>query len=122
MSAPQSAVPPDADEPLAVVRRSTARFADGGAFRVEIPSVEGPEALAAVLGEAHARDVVIHRVSQGSGVAMLSDNEITDMQALAAEARVELCLFLGPRANWDTGASALSPSRGLGWRVRGASQ
>ena len=35
-------------------RRRAERFADGGAFRVEIPSVEGPEAMAAVLDAARA--------------------------------------------------------------------
>ncbi|GDY29620.1 hypothetical protein GTS_12530 [Gandjariella thermophila] len=42
---------------------STKRFPDGAQFRVEIPSVEGPEALDAVLDEADARGVLVHRVS-----------------------------------------------------------
>jgi hypothetical protein len=98
------------------------RFDDGGAFRVEIPSVEGPEALAAVLSEAKNRGVTLHRVSQGSGIAMLTDAEIADMVGLAGDHLVELCLFLGPRAAWDIGASALSSSRGIGARVRGGEQ
>ena len=104
------------------VAESAHRFPDGGAFRVEIPSVEGPEPLDAVLTEAERRGVVVHRVSQGSGIHMLTDGEISDMLARCGESDVELCLFLGPRANWDVGAGRGSDSRGVGWRVRGGDQ
>ena len=43
--------------------------------RIEIPSTEGPRALAAVLEEANRLGVTIHRVSQGSGIWMLTDEE-----------------------------------------------
>jgi hypothetical protein len=97
-------------------------FEDGGRFRVEIPSVEGPQALETVLEEAQQRDVTIHRVSQGSGVAMLADEEIERMVSAAKDADVELCLFLGPRGTWDIGAGTRTPSGGSGPRVRGADQ
>ena len=98
------------------------RFPDGGAWRVEIPSVEGPEPLSAVLEEAARLDVPVHRVSQGSGVMMLSDAEITEMLTLTAEHSVELCLFLGPRGTWDIGAATRSVSGGAGPRARGRDQ
>ncbi|MFC7331033.1 U32 family peptidase [Marinactinospora rubrisoli] len=85
---------------------STATFADGSRFRVEIPSCEGPDVFAAVLEEAAARDVRIDRVSQGSGVMMLTDAEIRRMAALGAQARVEVNLFIGPRGAWDIGGQA----------------
>ncbi|MET8689960.1 hypothetical protein ABZV77_37725 [Streptomyces sp. NPDC004732] len=94
-------------------------FPDGGAWRVEIPSVEGPEALGVVLKESARLDVPIHRISQGSGVWMLSDTEITDMVGGAAERDIELCLFTGPRGTWDTGASVRTDSHGAGLRARG---
>ncbi|MFH8607405.1 hypothetical protein ACH4D5_07955 [Streptomyces sp. NPDC018029] len=94
-------------------------FPDGGTWRVEIPSVEGPEALGVVLKEAARLDVPIHRISQGSGVWMLSDAEITEMVETAAERDIELCLFTGPRGTWDTGASVRTDSRGAGLRARG---
>ena len=47
---------------------SEKRFPDGAQYRVEIPSVEGPRCLEAVLAEAALLDVQVHRVSQGSGV------------------------------------------------------
>lgn len=94
-------------------------FPDGGAWRVEIPSVEGPEALGVVLKESARLDVPIHRISQGSGVWMLSDAEITEMVETAAERDIELCLFTGPRGTWDTGASVRTDSHGAGLRARG---
>jgi len=97
-------------------------FPDGGRFRVEIPSVEGPEALETVLEEAARSNVTIHRVSQGSGVAMLGDAEISRMVELAVAEQIELCLFLGPRGHWDIGGGTRSPSGGTGPRVRGAAQ
>ncbi|WP_328307005.1 hypothetical protein OG432_01850 [Streptomyces sp. NBC_00442] len=94
-------------------------FPDGGTWRTEIPSVEGPEALAVVLEESARLDVPVHRVSQGSGVWMLSDAEITEMAGACAARDIELCLFTGPRGTWDTGGSTRSSSGGAGLRARG---
>lgn len=94
-------------------------FPDGGTWRTEIPSVEGPEALATVLKEAATLDVPLHRISQGSGVWMLTDAEITEMVDACAENGAELCLFTGPRGTWDIGAGTRTDSRGGGPRARG---
>lgn len=87
---------------------SDARFADGLRYRIEIPSVEGPRVLEAVLEEAERRSVPVRRVSQGSGVMMLTDDEIRDLARLGADAGVEVSLFLGPRGAWDVGGQALA--------------
>lgn len=100
---------------------STSRFPDGGAFRIEIPSVEGPAPLAAVIDQASRFGLRVHRVSQGSGVAMLDDDQITEMVAMSETASLELCLFLGPRGMWDAGGNG-DGARGLGARVRGGDQ
>jgi Peptidase family U32 len=89
---------------------SDARFADGLRYRIEIPSVEGPRVLEAVLEESERRAVPVRRVSQGSGVMMLTDSEIAEMATLGAEAGVEVSLFLGPRGAWDTGGQSLVTS------------
>jgi len=102
---------------------SAKRFPDGAQYRVEIPSVEGPRAMRAVLEEAEARQVRVHRISQGSGVMLLTDSEIREMAQLGAEARVEVSLFVGPRAAWETGAQILSlAGKNLGARHRGMEQ
>jgi hypothetical protein len=85
-------------------------FADGLRSRIEIPSVEGPAVFRAVLEEADARDVPVRRVSQGSGVMMLADEEIREMAELGAERGVEVSLFLGPRGAWDVGGQSLITS------------
>lgn len=97
---------------------STARFADDAAWRVEIPSCEGPRVMEAVLDEAARREVPVHRVSQGSGVMMLTDAEITCMVELGRQHGVEVCLFLGPRGAWDTGGQA-KVSAAVGGAARG---
>ncbi|MER7187700.1 hypothetical protein ABT404_51000, partial [Streptomyces hyaluromycini] len=91
-------------------------FPGGGKWRTEIPSCEGPEALAVVLKESSRLDVPIHRISQGSGVWMLTDAEITEMVEATNERDIELCLFTGPRGTWDIGGSVRSDSRGAGLR------
>jgi hypothetical protein len=89
---------------------SDARFADGLRYRIEIPSVEGPRVLEAVLDEAERRAVPVRRVSQGSGVMMLTDTEIRELARLGADAGVEVSLFLGPRGAWDTGGQSFATS------------
>ena len=102
---------------------SRKRFADGGQYRVEIPSCEGPKAMRAVIDEASARRVPVHRVSQGSGIMLQTDREIEEMLALGREHGCEVCLFVGPRANWDIGSQAASSGgRVLGSSLRGADQ
>jgi hypothetical protein len=102
---------------------SSKRFPDGGMYRVEIPSTEGPEGLQAVLDEARALDVPIHRVSQGSGVLMLTEAELDDMARIAAAARIELSLFARPTAGWGTSAASVSEAGGgLAATARGADQ
>ena len=88
------------------VNESDARFADGVRYRIEIPSTEGPAVLRAVVDEAQRRDVPVQRVSQGSGVMMLTDSEIGEMARLGVDHQIEVSLFLGPRAAWGAGGQA----------------
>lgn len=102
---------------------SSKRFSDGGQYRIEIPSTEGPRALDAVLQSAGAHRVAIHRVSQGSGIMLQTDDEIREMLALGRQFGIEVCLFVGPRASWDVGVQAASSAgRVLGASLRGADQ
>ncbi len=99
------------------------RFADGAHYRIEIPSVEGPRVMEAVLEEAARLSVPIHRVSQGSGIMLLTDAEIQAMARMGREAGVEVSLFVGPRAAWDVGAQIVSSAgKNLGARLRGMDQ
>ena len=102
---------------------SQKRFPDGGQYRVEIPSVEHPETMAAVLAEAEVRGVPLHRVSQGSGGMLCTDEELADFTRHGRTANVEVSLFARPTAVWDIGAAHLAPtSGGLSSQARGAEQ
>ncbi|MFL5624986.1 MAG: U32 family peptidase [Ktedonobacteraceae bacterium] len=102
---------------------STKRFPDGAQYRVEIPSTEGPDALAAILEEADRYNLTIHRVSQGSGVMLLTDDEIRDMARLAQARGMEVSLFARPNAAWDVGAMAVaSAGKTVSPRLRGQDQ
>ena len=91
---------------------SPKRFPDGAAFRIEIPSTEGPRSLEAVMDEAERREVPVHRVSQGSGGFLLTDAELDEMARLAADAQVEVSLFAQPTAAWQPSASARAEGGG----------
>lgn len=102
---------------------SAKRFPDGAQYRVEIPSVEGPEALEAVYAEADARGVVVHRVSQGSGGMLLTRRELATIAEFARARSVEVSLFARPVAAWDTSAASLASGGGsLAAQVRGTEQ
>lgn len=93
---------------LSDVPTSPKRFPDGAHYRIEIPSTEGPRSLEVVLEEAERLEVPVHRVSQGSGVFMLTDAELTETVAIAEAGTVEVSLFARPGAAWGTSATAVS--------------
>jgi hypothetical protein len=98
-------------------------FPDGAAFRIEIPSVEGPAVLDAVLRAAETEGITVNRVSQGSGAMLLRAAELRAMAQAGYEAGVEVCLFTGPRERYGTGAHARSADgRAHGDQVRGLRQ
>lgn len=79
--------------------------------------------MEAVIGAAAEHGITIHRVSQGSGIMLQTDAEIRRMAALGRDHGIEVCLFVGPRANWDVGVqAATSGGKVLGSALRGADQ
>jgi len=102
---------------------STKRFPDGAQYRIELPSVEGPKALEATLEEADQNGLLVHRISQGSGIMLLSDYEIRTMCAMCVDRGMELSLFVGPRGTWDISALPFTPAgKAQGIRHEGADQ
>ena len=79
--------------------------------------------LRATLAEAERRNVPVHRISQGSGMMLMTAAEIAEMCAIGREHGIEVNLFIGPRATFDVGAQAFSAAgRTLGLSLRGADQ
>lgn len=102
---------------------STKRFKDGGQYRFEVPGIQGPSAMRALLTEIERLGLFIHRVTQTKGIMLLSDEDILEMVALANEYQVELVLSVGPRATYDTSASVNTPEgQRMGYRLRGQDQ
>lgn len=80
---------------------SKKRFPDGAQYRVEIPSVEGPASFEAVIEAAKEYNVHIHRISQGSGIMLLTDEELEKMAEIGRNENLEVSLFVGPRGTFD---------------------
>ena len=109
--------------PVDTVRASDERFPDGAHFRIEIPSVENPTALGAVVEEARTHKTPIHRVSQGSGAMLLTRSELAEMAVIGADEGLEVNLFVGPREEYGIGGSVRSPEgMVLAGRLRGLDQ
>jgi len=102
---------------------SQVRFPDGAQMRVEIPSVENPTAMAAVLDEADRLGVTVHRVSQGSGAMLLSEHELAEMASMGADRGIEVSLFIGPREEFGTGGAVhAAEGRSMSGHLRGLHQ
>lgn len=99
------------------------RFDDGGQYRFEVPGIQGPGAMKALLESLDEYGARIHRVTQTKGIMMLLDDEISQMVAMAKRWGIDLVLAIGPRATLDTSASVHTPEgQRMGYRLRGQEQ
>jgi hypothetical protein len=102
---------------------SDLRFPDGGAFRIEVPTVNSAEAVAALLETATKNDITINRVTETYGMFRHTRTEIKEFCRLCNEYGAELLMSTGPRATYDTGATVLSPQGvRISYRLRGMDQ
>lgn len=102
---------------------SEKRFPDGAQYRFEVPGIQGPGAMKALLEELDAYGAVIHRVTQTKGIMLMSNDDINEMVALAQQWQVDLVLAIGPRATYDTSASVhTKEGQRIGLRLRGQEQ
>ena len=98
-------------------------FEDGSRYRFEVPGIQSPVTMKALLEEIDSYNLAIHRVTQTKGIMMLTDEEISEMVSLSKEWNVELFLAIGPRATNDTSASVNTPEgQRMGYRLRGQDQ
>ena len=102
---------------------SDKRFPDGAQYRFEVPGIQGPATMQALMDELSRLNISIHRVTQTKGIMLLSDQDISDMVGIASEHQVELVLAVGPRATYDTSASVhTAEGQRMGYRLRGQDQ
>lgn len=105
------------------LKRSERRFNDGGQYRFEVPGIQGPGVMKALLETLDSYGTPIHRVTQTKGIWTLLDNEIEEMVNLSRAYHVQLILAIGPRATTDTSASVHTPEgQRMGYRLRGQEQ
>lgn len=99
---------------------SSKRFNDGGQYRFEVPGIQSPKTMRALLNAAGQNGLFIHRVTQTKGIMMLTDEEISEMVDLAKDYACELFLSVGPRATYDTSATVHTKEGSrIGYRLRG---
>ncbi|MDP3066123.1 MAG: peptidase [Methanobacteriaceae archaeon] len=99
---------------------SEKRFEDGGQYRFEVPGIQKPAALSGLIDALDHYEVQVHRVTQTKGIMLLTDSEIVQMRDMAFDAQLELFLSVGPRATYDTSASAQTKEGArIGYRLRG---
>jgi hypothetical protein len=102
---------------------SKARFPDGGAFRIEVPTVNTAEAVGSLLETATKNNITINRVTETYGMFRHTREELKEYCRLCAQYGAELLLSVGPRATYDTGATVLSPQGvRISYRLRGMDQ
>jgi hypothetical protein len=102
---------------------SEARFPDGAAFRIEVPTVNTAEAVEALLDQATKNGIVVNRVTETYGMFRHTCQEIKEYCRMCGQYGAELLLSVGPRATYDTGATVLSPQGvRISYRLRGMEQ
>lgn len=102
---------------------SEKRFMDGGQYRFEVPGIQGPKAMKALLEAMESYGIYLHRVTQTQGIMRLTDEEIVQMVEYAHQWETDLVLAIGPRAITDTSASVHTEEGvRMGYRLRGQEQ
>jgi hypothetical protein len=102
---------------------SDARFPDGAAFRIEVPTVNSAQAVAALLETSDKLGITINRVTETYGMFRHTREELKEFCRLCHDYGAELVMSTGPRATYDTGATVLSPQGvRISYRLRGMEQ
>lgn len=105
------------------LRVSNKRFIDGSQFRIEIPTINSLQAAEALLNESRKRSIFINRITETRGMFCYPKKEIIDLVELCKHNHCELLMSVGPRAKYDTSASALTEQGvTIGYRLRGEDQ
>lgn len=104
---------------------SDARFADGGQYRVEVPTVNSAAAARIILQGCRDAGVKVDRLDQTKGGMLFTEADLRQYVALGEEFDVEICFGVGPRGMYDIGAQKLGNSvwaHAPAYRLRGMDQ
>ncbi len=102
---------------------SEARFPDGAHFRIEVPTVNNLETAKTLLSESEKLGTRINRITETYGIFRHTQKEIRSFVELCHGYGCELVMSPGPRAVYDTSASAQTKEgKRIGYRLRGQEQ
>ncbi len=108
---------------LSDVPTSEKRFARGGQYGIELPSMNSPEIIKFTLEMLEKYQVACDQFVECRGIFRLTDSELTEMVSIARDRSIGLVLSVGPRATYDTGGFVKSPNGvRIGYRLRGMEQ
>ena len=100
-------------------------FADGGQFRIEVPTVNTPDAAEIVLEACAEAGVKVDRLDQTAGGMLFTAKQHERYLELGERYDVEMCFGIGPRGVYDIGAQKLANSvwaHAPAYRLRGMEQ
>lgn len=98
-------------------------FDDGAQYRIEIPTVNSVEAVDMIINESTRLGLTINRITETYGMFRHTKQEICKMVSLCSEYGCQLMMSTGPRASYDTSATAGSvQGKTIGYRLRGQEQ
>lgn len=99
------------------------RFPDGADFGIEVPTVNNLTTAQALLEECEYLDVTVNRIVETYGMFRHTKAEIKSFVKLSQDYGCTLVMSTGPRAVYDTSATARSPDgKRIGYRLRGQEQ
>ncbi|WP_287519446.1 hypothetical protein [Okeania sp. SIO2C2] len=102
---------------------SEKRFPDGSHFGIEVPTVNDITTAQALLEECKYLGVTINRMIETYGMFRHTAAEIKSFVKLCQDYSCELVMSTGPRAVYDTSATAkCDDGKRIGYRLRGQEQ
>lgn len=102
---------------------SEQKFPDGADFRIEVPTVNELTTARALLEECEDLEVTVNRITETYGMFRHTATEIKYLVKLCLDYGCELVMSTGPRAVYDTSATACSnDGKRIGYRLRGQEQ
>lgn len=99
-------------------------FPDGAHYRLEVPTINTPQAMKALVETAEEKyGITINRVDETFGIFRQTKQQLQEYIQIAKDYGVELNLSIGPRATYDTSATRLSTEGvRISYRLRGMEQ
>lgn len=95
-------------------------FSGGGQYGIEIASAQTPAVMQTMLKYIKKYPFRPHRFTETRGIFRLTDDDIKEMVNIAGSENMGLNLSVGPRAFYDTSASARSEQGSrISYRLRG---